>query len=228
MFQRWHDLLFAHWPAPPQELRPLVPGVLPLDLYGGKAWIAVTPFWMSNVRPRLVPPLPGFSRFGEINVRTYVTLDGKPGVFFFSLDAAKLSAVWAARLGYRLPYFHALISVAPEGERFRYSSRRLTGPPRGQPAEFRGVYGPTAAVRHSQPGSLEHFLTERYCLYAVRGQRVWRGEIHHLPWPLQDATADFETNTMAAAAGIELPSERPLLHYARQLDVLIWWPHRVR
>jgi uncharacterized protein YqjF (DUF2071 family) len=217
MKQTWHDLLFAHWPLPPAMLRPLVPAQLALDLFDGHCWIGVVPFRMSGVRRRGVPPLPGLSRFPELNVRTYVTHGGKPGVYFFSLDAANLPAVWAARKFYHLPYFHAQMKSADLGGTILYSSRR-----RQSAAEFRGRYRPTTNVALLSQGSLEHWLTERYCLYTTHRNAVYRGEIHHQPWPLQDAEGEFETNTVAAAAGIALPETPPVRHFARRLEVLIW------
>jgi uncharacterized protein len=217
MRQTWNDLLFAHWPLRPDYLRPFLPPALSLDLFDGSAWLAVTPFHMSDVRPRLTPALPWLSAFPELNVRTYVVHEGTPGVFFFSLDAARLLAVWAARYGYLLPYFHAHMRVGRSGEQIIYSSRRLR-----TPAEFRARYGPIGPIRQRTKGSLEHFLTERYCLFTVRGSQMYRGDIHHVPWPLQDADAEIEVNTMAKAAGVELAQTRSLLHFAKRLDVLIW------
>jgi uncharacterized protein YqjF (DUF2071 family) len=172
---------------------------------------------MSGVHGRALPPLPGLSRFPELNVRTYVTYGDKPGVYFFSLDAANLPAVWAARTFYRLPYFHAAMSSTELGAGVHYRSSRLHGA-----AEFRGHYRPTTEMRFREKGSIEHWLTERYCLYAIHYDRVYRAEIHHQPWPLQDAEAEFETNTVTAAAEIALPTTAPLLHFARELEVLIW------
>lgn len=215
--QIWHDLLFAHWPVSPQIMRPLVPSELPIDLFDGKCWMAIAPFHMSGVRLRGIPPLPRLSRFPELNVRTYTTLDGKPGVFFFSLDVSNLPAVWAARAFYHLPYFHARMKAQVDGDRIAYSSQRTNGT-----AEFEASYRPTARVQIRQPGTLEHWLTERYCLYTVADHRIYRGDIHHLPWPLQDAEAEIQKNTMAQAAGIALPATKPLLHFAKQLQVLIW------
>jgi len=224
MVQRWHDLLFAHWEVSVEQIRRLVPEALELDLFNGKAYLAVTPFHMSGIRARWLPPLPGLSRFPELNVRTYVRCQGIPGVWFFSLDAANLPAVLSARLGYALPYFHAEISVKPIAEKFEYSSRRLQGP---QPAEFCGRYWPTSEPRRRGKGSLEYFLIERYCLYAVRKGQVLRGHIHHVSWPLQDADAEIEVNIMAEAAGIDLPPGKPLLHFSKLLEVLIWWPEKI-
>lgn len=217
MKQIWHDLLFAHWPLPPAVLWPLVPSQLALDIFDGECWVGVVPFRMSGIHARALPPLPGLSRFPELNVRTYVMHGGKPGVYFFSLDAANLPAVWAARAFYHLPYFHANMTSHEHGGSIHYASRRHQ-----DGAEFRGSYRPTGEVRAREKGSIEHWLTERYCLYTVHRGQLYRGEIHHLPWLLQDAEAEFETNTVAAAAGIVLPASKPLLHFARRQDVLIW------
>ena len=224
MKQNWHDLLFAHWPVDRQRLRELVPAPLELDLHGDTAYVAITPFRISGLRPRFSPPLSALSRFPELNVRTYVRYQGIPGVFFFSLDAGNISAVWGARIGYKLPYFHAAMSIQSHGESYIYRSTRQS--PR--PAEFRARYWPTSQPRQRDKDSLEHFLTERYCLYTVSQGTPYQAYIHHLPWPLQDAKAEIDVNTMAAAAGIDLPPAKPLLHFSRFLEVLVWWPERAR
>lgn len=216
MEQTWNDLLFAHWPVSSEILRALVPAKLELDTFEGQTWVAVTPFHMTGIRARWLPPVPGWSRFPELNVRTYVKYGGKPGVYFFSLDAASLAAVWAARETYYLPYFHARMNVRIMDELVKYHSIRDAG------AEFRGSYHPTSAVPLRQPGTLEHWLSERYCLYSVKKNSVFRAEIHHQQWPLQNAEAEISVNTMARAAGIMLPDIPPLLHYAKKLQVLIW------
>lgn len=217
MKQTWHDLLFAHWPLPAEQVKALIPVELPLDTYDGHAWIGVVPFRMSGIRAHGFPPLPGLSRFPELNVRTYVTYGGKPGVYFLSLDAANTPAVWAARRFFHLPYFSAVMSSREHNGMIHYSSLRS-----GDAAEFRGTYKPVGPVRQSEKNSLERFLTERYCLYTVHNDYVYRCDIHHLPWPLQDAEARLDRNTMASAAGIQLPSLAPVLHFARRLEVLIW------
>jgi uncharacterized protein YqjF (DUF2071 family) len=216
MRQTWNDLLFAHWPVPAETLRPLVPSYLQLDTFEGRCWLAVTPFHMTGVRLRAAPAIPGMLAFPEMNVRTCVSFGGKPGIFFFSLDAGSSLASWAARLTYRLPYFHAKMTVRNENGWINYESHRPHN------AHFRAKYRPVSDVRIRDKGTLEHWLTERYCLYTIVGTRVFRCEIHHVPWPLQDAEAQIAENTMAAAAGITLPQVRPLLHYAKKLDVLIW------
>jgi uncharacterized protein len=224
MLQRWHDLLFAHWSLAPAVMRPLVARELELDLWDGQAYVAVTPFWMSGIRPRGALPPPLLHTFPELNVRTYVRHKGVPGVYFFSLDAGSRVAVWGAKASYHLPYYLAAMKIEKDGDASRYRSQRREGP---RPAEFRGRYWPTSPPQPRYRGSLEYFLTERYCLYTVHGGRLLRAFIHHIPWPLQNAEAQIELNTMAEAAGIHLPAARPLLHYSRNLEVLIWWPEPV-
>jgi uncharacterized protein len=232
MHQTWHDLLFAHWPVPAETMRALIPAQMELDTYDGMAWVGVVPFRMSGVRPRSLPGLPWLSAFPELNVRTYVHTpapDGapatitRPGVYFFSLEATNPLAVAGARMAYHLPYFQAAMSLTEDTGTIHYRSKRThKGAP---PAEFAGEYGPTDGIYHSQPGSLEHWLTERYCLYTVDPNgKLIIAEIHHIPWPLQPARATITTNTMAAAAGIDLPTREPLLHFARRLDMIAWLP----
>jgi uncharacterized protein len=216
--QTWRDLLFAHWSLDPEVLGSAVPAELPLDTFDGRAWIAVTPFEVSGLRLRGTWPVPGLSRFAETNVRTYTTIDGKPGIYFFSLDAASRLAVVGARSTYRLPYFHARMSVQRTGGEVAYATRRTTGE-----AALQVRYRPTAAPFHAQPGTLEHFLTERYCLYTLDERLVIRrAEIHHPPWPLQPADADIEANTMATPLGLELAPGDALLHFSARQDVVIW------
>jgi len=217
MVQVWHDLLFAHWPIAFESLRPLVSPQLHLDMFDGKCWVGVVPFWMSGVRGRGTPAIPGLSRFPELNVRTYVTHGDKRGVCFFSLDAGSHMAVWGARALYHLPYFYADMHTEGMGGEIEYRSSR-----REAQAEFRGRYGPSSAVELRRAETLEHWLTERYCLYTVHREKVYCGEIQHAPWPLQDAHADINVNTMASAASIVLPDTKPLLHFSKRQDVLVW------
>jgi uncharacterized protein YqjF (DUF2071 family) len=220
MTQSWHDLLFAHWPVDARELKDKLPPGLELDTFDGQAWLGIVPFHMTNVAPRGVPPVPFVSSFIELNVRTYVTLRGKPGVYFFSLDANSWMAVMAARALFHLPYFSATMTVDQPDGRFVYTSARDTT--RGV-AEFAATYWPIGSVVTPTPGTLEYFLTERYCLYTVDDAfRARRLEIHHPPWPLQVAEAAVAVNTMADAAGIRLPSIAPLLHFVRRQDVVAW------
>ena len=225
MRQTWHHLLFAHWRLDADSLRGHIPAGLELDTYQGEAWLGIVPFHMTNVAPRGVPALPWVSAFPELNVRTYVRLEGKPGVYFFSLDATNPLAVWGAWTLFHLPYFTASMTVSVVDDHVRYASRRRSG----ESARFVAEYWPCAEPQAPAPGSLEAFLTERYCLYAAdSASRLHRLEIHHPPWPLQGADARIAENTMAAAAGLTLPDSPPLLHYSRRQDMVAWLHHRVR
>ena len=226
MRQTWHDLLFAHWPVSADRLRTQLPPGLTLDLFDGTAWIGVVPFHMTGVTPRGIPALPWVSAFPELNVRTYVTAGGKPGVWFFSLDAARAVAVGAARALFNLPYFTASMQVLVMKDAVGYESRRKSAP--AGLAEFSAQYAPVGPAFHATPGSLEYFLTERYCLYGVtRPGRPYRLDIRHPPWELHQAEAIFRTNTMAEAAGISLPTSAPLLHFARRQDMVAWAPEKL-
>jgi uncharacterized protein YqjF (DUF2071 family) len=221
MTQSWHDLLFAHWPVDARSLQERLPAGLPLDTFDGQAWLGIIPFHMTNVAPRGVPSVPFVSAFPELNVRTYVTLHDKPGIYFFSLDAGSSLAVAAARTLFHLPYFSATMHVEEANGEVSFHSTRDTR--MEHVAEFAAIYRPVGPVQPPKPGSLEYFLTERYCLYTVDGSfRARRLDIHHWPWPLQVAEARITVNTMADAAGIRLPSTAPLLHFAKRQDMVAW------
>jgi uncharacterized protein len=220
----WHDLLFAHWPVHVDALRPHIPTALSIDTFDGSAWVGVVPFRMSRVRPLRVP-LPGERfRFGEINVRTYVTHGDRPGVWFFSLDAADPLAVWAARTTVSLPYAHGDVRADVRGDEVTYRSH-VAGPPA---RTFRARYRPTGPVEPAPPGSLASFLTDRLCLYSAdRRGRVRRADIEHPAWPLQPGEAEIETDTMTAAHGIVVPDTAPHLLFAKRLEVVARWPATV-
>lgn len=237
MFQQWNDLLFAHWALDPLLVRSLVPEELELDLHDGKAWISISPFRMSNIHLRGLPPIPGTGEFLEMNLRTYVRASRrgvaaehpwpggsandsveKPGIYFFSLDASNLPAVVGARVGFGLPYFWSNMSIAETGDGFHYTSKR-----RESAAEVDVRYHPTQGVINPK-SALDRFLTERYCLYEVRAGIVMRTEIHHVPWPIQHAKASFSINTVGAAHRLPLSLQPDLTHFSRQIDVLIYPP----
>jgi uncharacterized protein len=222
----WHDLLFMHWPVPEGALRPLVPPALRLDAFDGSAWLGVVPFRMAGVRPRFLPAVPWLSGFPELNLRTYVTAGGKPGIWFFSLDAGNPVAVRLARATFHLPYFDAEMSCDVADDEVRYRSVRTHG---GAPAaEFAARYRPVGEPFESRRGSLENFLTERYCLYAADGRGdMRRGDIHHRLWPLRVAEAEVERLKMTQQIGLDLPDTEPILHFSARLDVLAWLPQRL-
>lgn len=221
MTQRWNDLLFAHWPVPASELTHLLPEALTVDTFDGTAWVGVVPFWMDQVRMRGLPSIPGASRFPELNLRTYVRErhTNQAGVYFFSLDAANPFAVVAARMFFRLPYYWARMKIESDENRgFHYSSDRLLS---RHAAHFRARY--RSLGKPCIKGGLETFFTERYALFtATRRGEVARVNIHHLPWPLELAEAEFEVNDLPEAHGIRLPDTKPLLQYSRELTVYIW------
>ena len=219
MHQSWGKLLFMHWQLPVEALRPLIPQRLEIDTFEDAAWIGVTPFTVWDARPVFTPPLPWVSEFHEINVRTYVHLDGVPGVWFFSLDANSLVAVTAARAFFRLPYYYASISLEQEGETIIYTSRREGGE---SSAEFNATWTIGADLPQSKPGSLEFFLTERYCLYTSDEERLYRCRIFHQPWPLQEAGLSAYESDMVEAAELPTPEGEPLLHCGGPVSVEVW------
>ena len=229
MTQHWNDLLFAHWPIAAETMRALIPASLELDTFNGYAWAGVVPFWMDRIRARVpgtrAASLPFARSFPELNLRTYVRSKstGRAGVFFFSLDAASPLAVSGARILFRLPYFLANMhrNTASDGT-VRYKSRRLlTSAPANFQASYRGL-GRAPNPQPSQPGSIEHFLTERYCLFTTHRGRVLAGNVHHRPWSLEPAEVEIRTNTLPAAHGLALPDQPPVLHFSKSLEVYIW------
>lgn len=220
LFQSWQDLLFAHWPLAPELLRPLVPPELELDLHDGSAWLGITPFRIEDFRPRGLPALPAISSFPELNLRTYVRAKGKPGIHFFSLDAGSRLAVAGAKSVFRLPYRYAEMGIEEAEGKVGFRSQRPDGA-----ARFRATYEPVDHAFEAPPGTLEHFLTERYALFVVlRSREVLETEIHHRPWPLQPAEGVIHENALPPAESVPVPEGEPLLHFSRRQDTLIWPP----
>jgi uncharacterized protein YqjF (DUF2071 family) len=226
MHQHWDRLLFLHWPVPEALLRPLIPPRLAVDTFDGAAWVGVVPFTMWGIRPAALPALPGLSASHELNVRTYVHLDGVPGVWFFSLDASNPLLVWGARLAFHLPYFRARMGLEAAGPSVRYHARRThAGAP---PAAFEATWSPGTSLPEAQPGTLGFFLTERYCLYAARGGRLLRTRVHHRPWPLCEGRLAHLASSMLEAQGLPAPGGPPLAHaLAAPLPVEVWRPRAV-
>lgn len=230
--QRWNDLLFAHWPVPAAAVTALLPEGLEADTFEGSAWVGMVPFWLDRIKLRGTPQLPGMGGFPDLNLRTYVRNrgTGEQGVYCFSLDAGNLVAVAAARALLRLPYYWADMRMEQgSGREFLFhSSRRFTPRPVAFKVRYRGL-GPTQRLAEIRPGTLEYFLTERYCLFTrSRDGRPIRANIHHIPSLLEDAEADIEQNDLATAIGIDLPNQKPVLHYSRRMAVYIWPTELVR
>jgi uncharacterized protein len=202
-------------------LRPLIPERLSIDTFEGTAWIGITPFTMWGIRPVLFPAVPILSTSHELNVRTYVYLDGVPGVWFLSLEASNPLAVVGARLAFHLPYFQARMRLEAKGQTLHFSSHRIhIG---ASPANFEAVWKAGEALPQAPLGSLEFFLIERYCLYAAHRDCLYRARIFHAPWPLRRATLLSYASTMMASHGLPALSGEPLLHYqAAPLHVKVW------
>lgn len=197
MRQTWSALLFLHWRYPGEEIQALLPPGLTVDLFDGSAWVGVIPFFMRDVRPVWWPPVPGVSKFLELNIRTYVCdAEGRPGVWFFSLDASQPIAVVLARLFFKLPYFRARMRARATPATVDYWSQRGGF----EPDHF--VWQPSGEPQLAVPGSLEFFLIERYLLYSwdARPGRLFSGRVYHQPYALREVKVhEFGTQLLAPA-----------------------------
>ncbi len=221
MYQRWRSLLFLHWEVPAALLAGLLPPGLTLDTYEGRAFVGLVPFTMRGVRPAWLPPFPPLSNFHETNVRTYVHREGRdPGVWFFSLDAANSIAVRLARAWFKLPYHFARMELTRSQEWVAYRSERLWPAP--VPARCAVRCRPEGEASASTPGTLQHFLVERYFLYTVHGGAVWRGQVHHPAYQVRGAEVEGLDESLLAAAGIERPAVAPLAHFSDGVDVEVF------
>lgn len=219
MRQNWNDLLFAHYPIKLEVLRRIVPNVLPLDSFNGTGWIGIVPFRMTGVRLRGVPPIKGIDQFPELNVRTYVTIAGKPGVYFFSLDATKLLAVWGARAFYHLPYKHADMDMKQHESTVNFNSTRKSS----DEVKFVCTYRPISESIRPVKGTFEEWMAERYCLYTVNKKGVpLRCDILHQPWMIQEAEAEIIHNTLLTKQGIRIENDQPILHFSKRAEVRAW------
>jgi len=220
MHQKWGKLLFMHWRIDADLLRPLIPAGLEIDKFDGSAWIAIVPFTMWDIRafPPYVPTLPGLNAMHELNVRTYVHLNGTPGVWFFSLDCNNTAAVLGARNFYYLPYYNAEIVLEQRNSIISYSLKRTDEPV----ATFEATWNIGVPLPTSKEDSLEFFLTERFCLFSEHKGNLYQSRIHHQSWPLQTATLVGHSSKMIEVLNLPEPSDVPLLHYAEAIAVDIW------
>ncbi len=218
-FQRWDSLLFVHYAVPASVLRPLIPPRLQLDTFGEQAFVSLTPFTVKQARLYPLPPLPGTATFHELNVRTYVRLGGvDPGVWFFSLEAASPVAAALARASVRLPYFFADMDRERDGDRFRYRCRRR--PPGARGAALNASWQAAGGERTAEPGTLEHFLVERYFLYSrALGDKLWRGQVMHRPWPLRSVEDLQIEQSLDRADGLPLLGNPTSAQYSEGVDV---------
>ena len=226
MHQNWGKLLFMHWPVEAAILRPLIPSPLQLETFDGKAWIGIVPFTMWDIRavPPYVPRIPFLNAMHELNVRTYVSFDGEPGVWFLSLDCNNAAAVFGARTSYFLPYFNASINLQQSDHVIDYNLTRKDHPV----ASFSSRWTIGNSIPKTTPGSLPFFLTERYCLYSRRKSYVYRSRIFHQQWQLKTASVEILSSTMIESHGLPSPLGEPLLHYAEEISVDIWRLKRLK
>ncbi|MFE4708698.1 YqjF family protein [Peribacillus simplex] len=221
MRQPWRNLLFTHWPIPAETLRPHIPLHLEIDTFDGYAWLGVILFVMEGIYPRGLSSVSLTPKFSEINVRTYVQCDGKPGIFFMSLDVEDWASYIIAKKWFRLPYHSAQISLEKKGQTFHCQSIRKGKT--NTPIRFNAKYAPIPEVYFPEKGTLDHWLTERYCLYSTdNGVNIYCGEIHHRPWPLQKVEAEICTNTLFTPFNFDLTEVKPLFHFSKGVDTLIW------
>jgi len=223
MEHHWGKLLFMHWPISAERLRPLIPPQLTIDTFDGEAWVGVTPFTMWDVRLSFTPPVPYLSDFHELNVRTYVLYRGVPGVWFFSLNTNSSMTVIGARTFYFLPYFNADIDLRQEDDTIHYRLRRTDA---ARPAAFDATWEIGKELPEAEPGTLEFFLTERYCLYSASGESIYRARIHHRPWPLRQAVLRAHASDIAESDYLPKLKGKPLVHYAEALSVDVWLPEK--
>lgn len=216
MEQGWYKLLFAHWPISRRLLRDVVPSELELDTFAGEAWVSIASFHL-RLRPRGFSAMGKIWSFPELNFRTYVRFREQGGIFFFSLDAGSLAAVVGARAFFRVPYYYSRMQLTQEGAQVRFKSER-----RFSSASFLADYKPVSVAYEAVPGSLEHWLTERYCFFTVASGKVLRTDIHHLPWTMRKTEAEISMNTVAGAAGLPLEAPPSLVGYAEEQEVLVW------
>lgn len=218
MKQTWQDILFAHYPIEQKLLRPLVPDTLQLDLYNGLGWIGVVSLYVKNNRLRGLPKVPGIDQFPQLNVRTYVTLNGKPGVYFLSIDAPNILAVMLAKTFYRLPFYNADILI-----RYAHSEVHFKSIRRKSDIQYNCSYYAASEFFLPKTGSFDEWIAERYSLYSLgKSGQIFRCDILHEPWSLKHAEAEFGNNTLLSNQGIRIESQQPILHFAKKKDVRLW------
>lgn len=213
--QSWLDLGFIHYRVDVAQLRRSLPPALHVQEFDGSAWVGLVPFQMAGVTRRPLPPVPYFSTFPELNLRTYVEVDNKPGVWFFSLDADSWPIVIGGRTVYGLPYYPARMEYRKDDNWHHLASHR-----RRSRVTFAGRYRPLGEPYYAAEESFEHWATERYCLYAMRRKQLLRVEVHHAQWPLQRCEVEIESCDILAAAGVTTLDNEPVAHFSSGVEVI--------
>jgi uncharacterized protein YqjF (DUF2071 family) len=224
MQQGWRDLTYVHWPYEPEQVQGLLPAGLTVDTFDGAAWVGLVAFHMERIRVPGTPAIPYLGTFPETNVRTYVRgPDGRPGVWFHSLDVNRLLPVLVARASYRLPYMWSKMAIDHDRDRVTYvAHRRWPGP--------QGVFSDLSVRRRSPiktPSGLEHFLTNRWGLFTKLRTRLAYAPVDHPTWPLENADIVDLQDGLVAAAGYPSPTGQPLVHYSPGVEVRIGLPRRL-
>lgn len=227
MRQKWRNVLFLHWPIPVEKLRPHIPSSLQIDTFNGSAWLGIILFVLEGIFPFEIPSISLTPKFPEINVRTYVKYDGKPGIYFLSIDVMNWASLKIAKNWYHLPYHSSQIFFQKEEQKFHCHSIRKGN--ENTPISFKGKYAPVSEVYFPKEGTLDHWLIERYCLYSSNnGINIYCGDIHHRPWPLQKAKIELVKNTLFTPFHFDLFEEKPIAHFSIGVDSLIWNIKKIR
>lgn len=227
MYQEWRHLLFMSWPVPLDEMRKHVPADLSIDTFNGTAWLSMLPMHMEDLHFRWLPPIPGTSDFPEINLRTYVTVNGQPAVYFFSLDSSSRLGALVARFFFHTPYVYAKMTL-DEGEWFHLTSRRKKSR-HANAAELDIRYRPVGEPKQPAADSLAHFLVERYTAIAeTKPGVIYSGPVDHAPWQLTDAEVDVRANTVPQAVGFDVAGSKPEIHFSWGTDTRLCLVSRIR
>ncbi|MBI1880661.1 MAG: DUF2071 domain-containing protein, partial [Chloroflexi bacterium] len=211
-------VLFMHWPIPAEHLRPLVPTQMELDTYDGQAWLSLIPLRMGSLHLRWLPPIPGTSTIIQVGLRTYIHVNHEPAIYYLTQYADNDLYIWVARYLFQLPYHKARMTFSPQQAGFHFECHE---PASG--AEFVASYRPVGQPSPATPGSLEHFLLERYTLFSQSpAGKLYRGVVGHAPWPVQQIEVDIERNTIPSVMGLTLPPAAPLLHFSPGVHDIAW------
>lgn len=221
--QKWEDVLFLHWPVSPKELRPHIPPCLHLDLYDDAAWLGIVFFQVKGMRPRALPSVPCISSYLQLNVRTYTTYMGKPGIYFISLDVNSRLASILARAVYSLPFRAANMKIDKQGNEINMvsvmdHSYRKEG--------FSCGFTPVSPAFYAKVDSFDYWLLERYCLWSLKRGNLFRTDIHHTKWSLQKAEVIIRSNSMASFLPRKSFLDDPIVHYSALKHALFWLPVR--